>query len=144
MARQYLLPHQINDDDWYTLSGVTYQVTSQSSRRPLSSAPYPNYVVHSGMQIKRLHLPVWREVRDPVKATTPDPRRDTTYPGHLADGSSVQKHSAGGLYPYVIFAQETVRGLEYGVIGPKKPNGMLIGSYDQAVQFAVGMKGGAV
>lgn len=25
-----------------------------------------------------------------------------TYQGHLSDGSSIQKHSAGGLYPYVI------------------------------------------
>ena len=25
------------------------------------------------------------------------------YAGHLPDGSSVQKHSAGGLYPYVIY-----------------------------------------
>jgi len=24
------------------------------------------------------------------------------YQGHCADGSSIQKHSAGGLYPYVI------------------------------------------
>lgn len=25
-----------------------------------------------------------------------------TYQGHLSDGSSIQKHSAGGIYPYVI------------------------------------------
>jgi len=137
MARQYLLPHQINDDDWYTIDGTSYRVIGQSAIRPWNTDPYPNFEVLSGMQIKRLHLPVWREVRDPA------PVVDDEYQGHLADGSSVQKHSAGPLYPYVIFAQETVRGIEYGVIGPKKPNGLLVGDYGQAVQFAVGLKGGA-
>ena len=42
----------------------------------------------------------------------------TTYPGHLTDGSSVQKHSAGGLYPYIIFAKDTPYGLRYGVLSP--------------------------
>lgn len=28
------------------------------------------------------------------------------YQGHLNDGSSVQKHSAGGLYPYIIYAKQ--------------------------------------
>ncbi len=41
-----------------------------------------------------------------------------TYQGHLSDGSSVQKHSAGGLYPYVIFAKDTPHGLRYGVLCP--------------------------
>ncbi len=42
----------------------------------------------------------------------------STYQGHLNDGSSVQKHSAGGLYPYVIFAKDTPSGLRYGVLCP--------------------------
>ena len=41
-----------------------------------------------------------------------------SYQGHLPDGSSVQKHSAGSCYPYVVFGQETPEGLRYGVITP--------------------------
>lgn len=144
--RQHILPHQINDDDWYTLlvptDNLLYQVTAQSSRRPMTTEPYPNFVVYSGLQIKRLHLSIYREVVRKVSAPTPTP--DGSYQGHLGDGSSVQKHSAGPLYPYVIFAEETLAGIVYGVIGPKKPGGILVGSYDYAVQYAINLKGGAV
>jgi len=144
--RQHILPHQINDDDWYTLlvpaDNLLYQVTAQSSRRPVTTEPYPNFVVYSGLQIKRLHLNIYREVAptrvDEARAALAD-----SYQGHLEDGSSVQKHSAGGLYPYVIFAQETATGIAYGVIGPKKPNGVLVGAYHRAVEYAVNLKGGA-
>ena len=64
----------------------------------------------------------------------------TTYQGHLSDGSSVQKHSAGGLYPYVIYAQNDSAGvLNYGV---KTPEGdwILAGYYDTACQLALDMK----
>lgn len=40
------------------------------------------------------------------------------YQGHLPDGSSVQKHSAGSSYPFIVFGQETERGLRFGVMGP--------------------------
>jgi hypothetical protein len=58
------------------------------------------------------------------------------YQGHLPDGSGVQRHSAGGLYPFVIFAQETPSGLQYGVIDPGQ-DGRLVGSYDLAHQVAL-------
>ena len=54
------------------------------------------------------------------------------YAGHLADGSSVQRHSAGPLYPNVLFVQETPTGRQWGVIGPKVPDGELVGTADQA------------
>lgn len=57
------------------------------------------------------------------------------YQGHLPDGSSVQRHSAGGLYPFVVYAQETPAGLKYGVIEPGR-DGILIGSYDLAHAWA--------
>lgn len=38
--------------------------------------------------------------------------------GHAVDGSSVQKHSTGALYPRVIFAYETPNGMRWGVSGP--------------------------
>lgn len=62
-----------------------------------------------------------------------------TLQGHLADGSSVQKHSAGGLYPCVVYAQESPTGLVYGVISPYDQDGTLAGSYDDAVVLAEGV-----
>lgn len=59
------------------------------------------------------------------------------YQGHLSDGSSVQKHSAGGLYPCVLFAQETEKGLQYGIITPKDQTGTIHGSHDDAVNAAL-------
>lgn len=59
------------------------------------------------------------------------------YQGHLNDGSSIQKHSAGGIYPCVLFAQETPTGLQYGIITPKNQKGELHGSYDAAVAAAL-------
>lgn len=40
------------------------------------------------------------------------------YEGHLPDGSSIQRHSAGPLYPYVIAARQNGEALEWGVTGP--------------------------
>lgn len=39
------------------------------------------------------------------------------YEGHLPDGSSIQRHSAGELYPYVIICRGADT-LEWGFIGP--------------------------
>ena len=46
-----------------------------------------------------------------------------SYQGHLPDGSSVQKHSAGSCYPFVVYGQETPDGLKFGVIGPRHTTG---------------------
>ena len=46
----------------------------------------------------------------------------TTYQGHHADGSSIQKHSAGGAYPYVLVLRDSRRPgakFDWGVIGPE-------------------------
>lgn len=63
------------------------------------------------------------------------------YQGHMQDGSSVQKHSAGPLYPYVIYAKQFGDALRYGVI---KPNGdeVLLTTYDSATDFAIRCKNG--
>lgn len=58
------------------------------------------------------------------------------YQGHMPDGSSVQRHSAGPLYPCVIYAQQRGDALAYGVISPENQVGELIGSYDQACTYA--------
>jgi hypothetical protein len=55
---------------------------------------------------------------------------------HLPDGSGVQAHSAGGLYPWVIYAQENPEGKQFGVISPLDQTGKLHGTYDQAVSAA--------
>lgn len=61
------------------------------------------------------------------------------YQGHHKDGSGVQAHSAGGLYPYVVYAQGADE-LTYGVIVPGQA-GYLVGTYDEAVEHAVALKG---
>ena len=59
-----------------------------------------------------------------------------TYQGHINDGSSVQKHSAGPLYPCVLFAQETPKGLQWGVITPQCQEGKVIGTEKEAINIA--------
>lgn len=55
------------------------------------------------------------------------------YQGHLPDGSSVQRHSAGGLYPFVIYARQRAERLVYGYIDPRDGSHNLVGSHDEAV-----------
>lgn len=43
--------------------------------------------------------------------------RQMEHQGHLPDGSSVQRHSAGSNYPFVVYGQETEAGLMFGVMG---------------------------
>lgn len=61
------------------------------------------------------------------------------YQGHLADGSSVQKHSAGGLYPYVLFAKQVGEKLQYGVLSPSGREDMFV-TYDTALGFGMYLK----
>lgn len=63
----------------------------------------------------------------------------TTYQGHLNDGSSVQKHSAGPLYPYIIYAKQCGDALRYGVMTPSGKE-VPVGSYTQADALAAHMK----
>ena len=65
------------------------------------------------------------------------------YAGHLPDGSSVQKHSAGGLYPYVIFAKDTPSGLRYGVPCPSAYESELC-TYSKAVGIALWYKANGI
>jgi len=67
------------------------------------------------------------------------PRGADAYQGHLPDGSSVQAHSAGGLYPFVLYAQGTPGDLTWGYIAPGK-EGQLIGNYDDANDKALEAK----
>jgi len=59
---------------------------------------------------------------------------NSTYQGHLNDGSSVQKHSAGGMYPCVLYFKHE----HYGIITPDNQAGTLYESYDAAIE--AGMK----
>lgn len=61
----------------------------------------------------------------------------SNYQGHLSDGSSIQKHSAGGIYPCVLFAQETSEGRKFGLITPDNQAGKLYPSYEIAVKAAI-------
>ena len=64
------------------------------------------------------------------------------YQGHLPDGSSVQKHSAGGLYPYIIYAKQCGDKLRYGVMSPNGDEALL-STYDFAVEMALTLKNGS-
>lgn len=57
------------------------------------------------------------------------------YAGHMADGSSVQKHSAGGLYPFVLYSKTAPSGsgLVWGWITPDGVQVEARHTYDQAV-----------
>jgi hypothetical protein len=61
------------------------------------------------------------------------------YQGHCADGSGVQKHSAGGIYPYIVFAKQCGPALQYGVLEPSGEESFFP-SYTGAVQFASALK----
>ena len=40
---------------------------------------------------------------------------DAKYTGHVGE-DGLQGHSIGGLYPYIIYGQETPEGVRYGVM----------------------------
>lgn len=138
MAIYYFQPHQLNDETWYLLH-TNGRVDASRSSVPLIKWPSRDRAWRLGRAIKSSGIRPWKIVPGGTLGATPTP---DSYQGHLEDGSSVQKHSAGGIYPYVIFAQETPTGIAYGVIGPKKPNGVLVGAYHRAVEYAVNLKGG--
>ena len=58
------------------------------------------------------------------------------YEGHLPDGSSVQRHSAGPLYPYVIAARQHGSALEWGVTGPDTDGYIWVGAHADADRVA--------
>lgn len=72
------------------------------------------------------------------------------YQGHLPDGSSIQRHSAGGLYPFVIVARDSIDALDkhlmYGVLRPGQldPDCWHAGpsGYDRAIERAELLKYG--
>jgi len=53
--------------------------------------------------------------------------------GHHKDGSGIQNHSVGELYPCIIYSQETPEGRKFGLITPKDQQGSLYPNYDAAV-----------
>jgi len=61
----------------------------------------------------------------------------STYQGHLADGSSVQKHSAGGLYPYVIYAKQQGDVLRWGYMAPDGSDHLVADTYGDACDAAI-------
>ena len=79
------------------------------------------------------------QIRDVFGHVNPNATRANAYAGHLGDGSSVQAHSAGGLYPYVVYAKEDPRadlGLSWHVIGPGITESLRFASYTAAVGAA--------
>ena len=68
------------------------------------------------------------------------------YLGHLPDGSSVQAHSAGGLYPVVLTYRDKAGGpnadgkYDVGVISPKNQDPIWFKSSDAAIAVAEAIK----
>lgn len=62
--------------------------------------------------------------------------------GHLSDGSSVQKHSAGPLYPCVIAMRDGILGgkYDYGVISPRNQEPLWLSTHETAVSVAETIK----
>jgi len=56
--------------------------------------------------------------------------------GHHRDGSGIQNHSVGGLYPCIQFKQETPNGQKWGLITPKDQHGTLYESYEETIEAA--------
>ena len=59
------------------------------------------------------------------------------YQGHMSDGSSIQRHSAGGLYPYVIYAQQCGPVLRWGFIIPDGKSRLVSDTYGGACAAAL-------
>lgn len=84
----------------------------------------------------------FRVVRQQVPATG-----EPVYAGHHPDGSSIQNHSAGPLYPYVLIWRDKKGGpdangkYDVGVMGPRITGTMWCPSLDDAVKIAEIIKG---
>lgn len=62
--------------------------------------------------------------------------------GHRPNGDPVQAHSAGPIYPFVIYRQENNGDTTWGVIGPNCQLGLGgFDSYKEAERFAHHLKG---
>lgn len=67
---------------------------------------------------------------------------EPAYAGHHPDGSSIQNHSAGPLYPYVLIWRDKNGGpdtngkYDVGVMGPRITGTMWCPSLDDAVKIA--------
>ncbi len=74
------------------------------------------------------------------------PVRRPAYSGHRPDGSSVQNHSAGPLYPYVLVWRDKKGGpdangkYDVGVIGPRLVDTAWCVSFTVAVKIAENLK----
>lgn len=67
----------------------------------------------------------------------------TANSGHLSDGSSVQKHSAGALYPCVLVWRDAKLGTakyDVGVISPRNPEPLWFSNFDRAASVAATIK----
>lgn len=71
---------------------------------------------------------------------------EPVYAGHHPDGSSIQNHSAGPLYPYVLIWRDKKGGpdahgkYDVGVIGPRISGPVWFNSLDGAVKIAEVLK----
>lgn len=93
-------------------------------------------------QAKRI---AWISAIHNAQAPDTDQYQEHQYQGHHADGSGVQNHSAGGLYPYILTVRDARndQGYEYGVLGGVLLDTLWVGSYDRAIALALYFKANA-
>jgi hypothetical protein len=61
-----------------------------------------------------------------------NPKENLMYQGHMPDGSSIQRHSAGGAYPYVVQLRDNPRGgYRWELIGPGINGALSFDSQDE-------------
>ncbi len=76
----------------------------------------------------------------------PPAQRPVAYEGHLPDGSGIQAHSAGGLYPFVLVWRDKRNGpdthgkYDVGVIGPTNQDPIWCPCSDHAIRLAETIK----
>lgn len=84
----------------------------------------------------------------PLPGLPPGSARPVEYEGHLPDGSGIQAHSAGGLYPFVLVWRDKRNGpdahgkYDVGVIGPTHQDPIWCKSSDHAIAVAEALKAG--
>lgn len=78
-------------------------------------------------------------MRDVFGHVNPNATPANAYAGHLADGSGVQAHSAGGCYPFIVFQRQVPSfdtGYAWCVMGPGIEGELRFASYAAACDAA--------
>jgi len=116
-------------------------------------ATYGEYVHVQERPFEECSIWHWSNLCAAIKGVDYDvlgTQRDDNLPlqpsGHLADGSSIQKHSAGGVYPVVIWHRDKklpgAGKYDVGLTWPDQAEPVWFRDYDTAISVAEAIKRG--